>query len=153
MMTRDDINTMLETIPFALERAILFLYNEQTADEKASSSTTADNGRGFNSSDARYGSFLARYLLDRRTGQFRGVRFTGKHRPRAMRIAKRYAGQLLRKANEGTSPEMVTVTEVPDIGAIVAVETERRFRAEAVKEKFEFDPKTMDARFYMLELD
>ena len=61
--TRDQIDNLLRTNDRAVERAILRLFELQTADEQKIGGTNADNGRGFRSSDARAGTRFARWLL------------------------------------------------------------------------------------------
>ena len=61
--TRDQIDNILRTNDRAVERAILRLFELQTADEQNATSTKHDNGRGFRSSDARAGTRFARWLL------------------------------------------------------------------------------------------
>jgi len=61
--TRDQIDNILRTNDRAVERAILRLFELQTADEQKIGGTNADNGRGFRSSDARAGTRFARWLL------------------------------------------------------------------------------------------
>lgn len=61
--TRDQIDNILRTNDRAVERAILRLFELQTADEQNATTTKHDNGRGFRSSDARAGTRFARWLL------------------------------------------------------------------------------------------
>jgi hypothetical protein len=71
-----------------IERAILAIYARQTADERADGTTRHVNGRGFNSRDAKYGSYLARWIQSGRS-------LSGRHLTRAKRMAIRYSGQLI----------------------------------------------------------
>jgi hypothetical protein len=48
---------------YAVEEAILKLYNLQTDDEQESGSTKHENGAGFNGTDSRYGTSLAEWIL------------------------------------------------------------------------------------------
>jgi hypothetical protein len=52
----------LLTEPAWVERAILALYERQTADEQAGGETRHDNAQGFTSADARRMSFVAEWL-------------------------------------------------------------------------------------------
>ena len=61
--TREQIDNILRTNDRAVERAILRLFELQTADEQKTAGTNQDNGRGFRSSDARAGTRFARWLL------------------------------------------------------------------------------------------
>lgn len=51
----------------AIGRALVHLFNRQTADEKAINSTNTHNARGFTSGDARQGSLTAKYYLKHKT--------------------------------------------------------------------------------------
>lgn len=90
--TRESICRLLDTNQRAVERAIVFLYNEQTESEKVTRSTQVHNNRGFNHAHARYGSFCARWILD-------GNSLTGGHVDKCRRIAKVYVRQLVERAN------------------------------------------------------
>lgn len=71
-----------------VERAILAVYRNQTKDEQATGSTRWRNGLGFNGRDARYGSYLARWIRS-------GRQLSGKHLDRARKMATKYSGQLV----------------------------------------------------------
>lgn len=71
----------------AVERAILAIYNCQTDDEKSSEATKHSNGRGFSGSDARLGSYWARWILS-------GKNLTGNHLLNARKMAIKYSSQL-----------------------------------------------------------
>lgn len=71
-----------------VERAILAIYARQTADERADGATRHVNGRGFNSRDAGYGSYLAKWIQSGRS-------LSGRHLARARKMAVRYSGQLI----------------------------------------------------------
>ena len=53
----------------AIGRALVHLFNRQTADEKAENDTKCTNHRGFTSGDARQGSLSAKYYLKHKTLQ------------------------------------------------------------------------------------
>lgn len=74
-----------------LERGIVVIDARQTSDEQASGSTKYENGRGWNSADASYGGYLARYIRS-------GRHLSGKHLDRARRMMGKYAGQLAKVA-------------------------------------------------------
>lgn len=90
--TREAILEMLDKSDLAVEKAILCVFRNQTEDEKASHSTKHHNGRGFNGRDARYGTYLAQWLI-------RGNRLNGKHLDSGRKMARRYVGQLVGAAN------------------------------------------------------
>lgn len=56
------INDILDSSDRAVERALMAVYNRQTADEKAALTTTHLNGMGFNGLDAEFGCSLAEKL-------------------------------------------------------------------------------------------
>ena len=94
--TRENICQMLDANPIAVQRAIVFLYNEQTNSEKASSTTQVHNNRGFNYRHARYGSYCTRWILS-------GKNLDGKHLDKCRVIAKFYWRQLVARANSSQS--------------------------------------------------
>lgn len=66
-MRRSEFNALIERNDqigmHAIGRALVHLFNRQTADEQQSNDTRHDNNRGFTSADARRGSITARYYL------------------------------------------------------------------------------------------
>jgi hypothetical protein len=76
-----------------VERAIVAIYNRQTADEKGTEQTRWQNGVGFNGPDAHYMSYLARWILS-------GRHLSGKHLERGRKRVLKYAGQLAEIAND-----------------------------------------------------
>jgi hypothetical protein len=90
--TREEIETLVNTNDRAVERAMVAIWERQTADEQSSDTTRHHNGIGFSGWTARSGSYYARWVLD-------GNSLTGKHLVKARRIALHHAGQLLRIAN------------------------------------------------------
>lgn len=87
----------LETNQIFLERALIVLYDRQTADEKLLSTTNRFNHRGFSAAHARKLSYYARWVLSKRN-------LSGVHLENAKTILKKYRRQLLdaivEKANE-----------------------------------------------------
>lgn len=79
--------------PNGLERAIVAIYDQQTATEKAVGATNEDNGIGFNGADGPKMSYYARWILS-------GKNLSGKHRIDAQQRIKKYAGQLVKIANK-----------------------------------------------------
>lgn len=74
-------------------RALIVLYQRQTADEQSATRTKHDNDRGFNQPDAPLGSRLARKAM---TPQL----FEPNEVIAARKLLMKYAGQLARIANE-----------------------------------------------------
>lgn len=87
IITPDYIKNLLLTRDDAVGRAMIALYNRQTADERAVGSTRHSNGRGFSSSDARLGSYYACWVLG-------GRHLTGIHLQRARTMSLKYIRQL-----------------------------------------------------------
>jgi len=72
-----------------VERAILAIYQNQTADEKATQKTRYRNGQGFSSADAHLGSYLATYIQN-------GHRLSGRFLEKGRRLTIKYSEQLYR---------------------------------------------------------
>lgn len=62
-MTKQDIITLLQNRDLAVARALVVLYQRQTADEQTTQETTARNGMGFRPCDAFVGSSMAQFYL------------------------------------------------------------------------------------------
>lgn len=91
--TREEIEGLLRINDRAVERAMVVIWERQTADEQAVGATRHHNGIGFCGWSARSGSYFAGWVRE-------GRRLTGKHLERARRIALHHAGQLTRIAND-----------------------------------------------------
>lgn len=91
-LTQQGIRRLLLSDDRAVERAILALYRRQTEDEKQSGTKHA-NGRGFNITHARTGSYCARWILS-------GKKLTGHWLIDCRDIALFYSRQLLEIAKE-----------------------------------------------------
>jgi len=90
--TRGQIETMLQTSDRAVERAMKAIFERQTRDEQATSTTKHLNGIGFSGWTAKPGSYYAKWVLS-------GRHLTGKFLIKARRIAMHHAGQLTKIAN------------------------------------------------------
>jgi hypothetical protein len=90
--TKAEIINLINTSDRAVERAVLAIYARQTADEQEAGVTSHLNARGFNGSDASYGSYCARWLL-------KGNHLTGKHLGRCRSLVRKYHRQLAEDAN------------------------------------------------------
>ena len=86
-MNRDQIIALLDRNDYAVERAILAIFQRQTESEQESSSTIHRNGQGFSGAHASLGTYYAKWILS-------GRRLTGKHLEKARHMSKHYAGQL-----------------------------------------------------------
>lgn len=85
---RASIEKLLRENNRAVERAMVVLYQRQTADEQAQGNTKHTNGRGFSACHASKGSYYARWCQS-------GRRLTGHHLDSAREIALHYIQQLL----------------------------------------------------------
>lgn len=92
MFKKEDIRAMLETSDKAVVRAVLAIYEYQTASEQNAMTTNEDNGVGFNGTDAGIMSSFAQ-----------GIKKYGSLTEKQMVIARKkiikYAGQLAKIAN------------------------------------------------------
>jgi hypothetical protein len=95
---KDSIGVLLEHSNEALERAIVFLYRQQTAEEQATGTTQEKNNRGFNAADAKNGAYMATWIINERNPG-RPRHLTGKWIGIAREMVRKYAGQLTDFAN------------------------------------------------------
>lgn len=93
MWTKEQILTMLETNDKAITRAVIAIYQRQTDDEQVAQHTLKSNNIGFNSSDAPYLSYCAKYAIDRK------ITLTGKHLEKSRIRVRKYWKQLMDIAN------------------------------------------------------
>ena len=90
--TRTEIETLINTNDRAVERAMVAIWERQTADEQETQDTRHHNGRGFAAWSARSGTYFAEWVRS-------GRHLTGKHLVKARKIALHHAGQLTDFAN------------------------------------------------------
>ena len=90
--TRTEIEEMINGNDRAVERAMVAIWERQTADEQETQGTRHHNGRGFAAWSARSGTYYAEWVRS-------GRRLTGKHLVKARKIALHHAGQLTDFAN------------------------------------------------------
>lgn len=101
MWTKDHIKELLLRNDRAVERALVVLFQRQTADEQMQADTKHHNNRGFTQSDARWMTQLAKQVMKGerlRPYQLSKLR-TGRSTRYPSRIGK-YARQLAEAANE-----------------------------------------------------
>jgi hypothetical protein len=89
--------------PSNIDRAVLALYREQTADEQADQWTRHVNGRGFNATDAPFLSSLAQWIEKRGS-------LTVNQRAAALRRVRKYSRQLADLANAAQAHRDAAVT-------------------------------------------
>lgn len=91
--TEKEIVELINKNNKAVEKAIVAVYNRQTQDEKASFDTKHSNGVGFSGADARFGTYLAKWILS-------GKHLNGKFLAQGRTLAIKYRAQLLDEANK-----------------------------------------------------
>ena len=101
MHTKESIQTLLATNDKAVYRALIVLFERQTADEQEAESTNHNNGRGFNGRDAKFGTSLAKQVIAWEQGHstFRNPLSAGQMTA-ARKMIRKYAGQLALVAND-----------------------------------------------------
>lgn len=85
------ISKLLSTDNKAVERAIVCIFNRQTLDEQLTKTTRHKNNRGFSSSDARKGTYMAKWIIS-------GKHFSGQWLIDARKMSFKYIGQLVEEA-------------------------------------------------------
>lgn len=92
--TKETIREKIATDSRMVERSLLVLYRNQTADEQLSLTTSHENGVGFNGTDAFILSSFAEFIGKRKNVP-EGKRLTEKQLVIARKKLPKYAGQLL----------------------------------------------------------
>lgn len=92
-ITRGEIEIRMQEDLRWLERAIVAIYERQTAAEQAAGQTREHNGIGFNGVDAPFLTYLAEWILS-------GKHLSGKFLIKARKRMVKYSGQLQRIAME-----------------------------------------------------
>ena len=98
-LTSTDIVKLLETNDKAVARALVVLYERQTADEKVSENTRHHNNRGFRPCHARMGTSMAKFYLARGYLSPKQIAYWRKRGKEGMRISI-YWRQLLDAAHK-----------------------------------------------------
>lgn len=93
------ILSLLDASNYAVEEAVLRLFDRQTADEQTMEATTDHNGMGFNGLDAPLLSSFAKQIRANRYGKARGERLTYKQMQIARRKMRKYVKQLVTLAD------------------------------------------------------
>ncbi len=126
--TVEGIKELLGKSNKAVERAVLCIYERQTADEKAVGETNHQNGVGFNASDAELlTSFAAQINKKVANGGALGNCLSPKQLELARKKMPRYARQLAEEANGKAQPAKPEAT--PAGGDL----EEQIYRAEAAQ--------------------
>jgi hypothetical protein len=90
--TLELVRQKLSTNQKWVERAIIKLYEFQTAEEKQAGYTAELNGKGFNSCDAKTFTYYAEWLMS-------GKNLSGKHLDKAFQAIPKYSKQILECIN------------------------------------------------------
>jgi hypothetical protein len=90
--TKDEIRENILKSSKWVERAIVAVYQRQTALEKQAECTSQDNNVGFSACDAHSGSYMAKWILGGRS-------LSGKWLEKGRKMALKYCGQLTTYAN------------------------------------------------------
>jgi len=75
-MSETQIVELLKTNNYAIERALIVLYERQTADEQSSEATHNKNGAGFTAFDAAIFSSFAKQIIENKYGKPNGCRLS-----------------------------------------------------------------------------
>ena len=86
---REQIDELLRSSDKAVERAIIRLFELQTADEQRCAQANHNNGVGFNKADSPAGTAFARYLLGFNWRNQRAYEPKSLNHPHALQIAQR----------------------------------------------------------------
>jgi phage terminase Nu1 subunit (DNA packaging protein) len=88
--TKEVIKSLLSTDSKWMERGVIVLYERQTQDEQKTGQTHVYNNRGFNSSDSRYMTWVAKWLLESKSNHL-----NEKHKAKVAKSLPKYWGQIL----------------------------------------------------------
>jgi len=99
------IKHMISTNPAWTEKAILALFNYQTAYEQNIEDTIEHNCVGFNAPDARRLTYYAKWIRS-------GKHLDGWHLSKAQTMVKKYAGQLVEIASQNNPEKLAKVKTI-----------------------------------------
>lgn len=123
--TKERIHAVLDASDRAVERAVVALYNRQTADEQASHTTKEHNGVGFGYADADFCSDIAKKVQ-------RGWSLNPRQIAVTRNKVKRYHRQLVEIANDNEARK-ATLAPTPSIQAAVQPEPQDEEDAEITR--------------------
>jgi hypothetical protein len=90
-ITKEQIRELLLREDRAVERAMVVLFSRQTSGEQTVGITHERNARGFSSSDASSGTYMAKWVMS-------GRRLSGSYLDKARQMSLRYTRQLMEEA-------------------------------------------------------
>jgi negative regulator of sigma E activity len=103
------IQKLIDTDDKAVARAVVRIYQRQTASEQRAEHTHLNNSIGFNAPDAKYLTFAAKYVL-------RNGALTGEHVDRVRAKIRRYWKQLAEIAEETNQRRVALGMDVVPLG-------------------------------------
>lgn len=109
-LTGTQIVDMLRTNDKAVARALVVLFERQTADEQATEHTRHHNGRGFRPCHARMGTSMAKFYLQRGFLTPKQIAYWRREGKEGMRIAI-YWKQLLDAAHKKQAAKAMNLAE------------------------------------------
>jgi len=104
-MLKAKIKHMISTNPAWTEKAIIALYNYQTAYEQNIENTVEHNSVGFNAPDAHRLTYYAKWIRS-------GKHLTGHHLTKAQSMIKKYSGQLVEIAAQNNPDKLEKVKTI-----------------------------------------
>jgi hypothetical protein len=110
------VKNQLVTNPAWAEKALVRLYELQTADEQNNDTATVQNGQGFNGRDAAFGSSLARWIQS-------GRRLSQKQLGHAFKMLPKYAGQIMREIPADKLAELEAKLATPVVVEPIQIDT------------------------------
>jgi len=99
MHSRESIQALLATNDKAVCRALVVLFEHQTDDEQQADDTVYRNKMGFNATDAKFGTSLAKQILEWEKNKKYPNPLSPNQLGKARQMVKKYAQQLANVAN------------------------------------------------------
>jgi len=106
---KEQIQKLIDTDDHAVARAVVRIYQRQTASEQRSEHTHLNNSIGFNAPDAKYLTGAAKFAL-------RNGGLTGEHVDRVRAKIRRYWRQLIEISEETNQRRMAMGMDVVPLG-------------------------------------
>lgn len=110
MAKKVQIQSLIDTDDRAVARAVVRIYQRQTEDEQRASETKHHNTIGFNASDAKFLTGVARYVIAN------GKIDTEYHMMKTRKLIRRYWRQLIEIAEETNLKRMQMGKETVPLG-------------------------------------
>jgi len=110
------VKNQLSINPAWAEKALVRLYELQTADEQDSDTAAVRNGQGFNGRDAAFGSSLARWIQS-------GKSLSQKQLGFAFKMLPKYAGQIIQCIPANKLAELEAKLATPVVVEPIQIDT------------------------------